>query len=206
MTIWDTWAADPRYSQVVSDPRFLAATPAFKSKIHDILFKYGFTQGADPSGMSSGNIEANPYSVVNMLKQGRMSADHASMNAANAANLEESGAAAGALNANNENFKRAQSEAAAQQGQEISGALGDYTSVVGDIFNWAQQNPVVPPQPTPSIGGMAGAPMPGGSEAARPGVQVNPWHIPTATGAAQTVAAKVKRIVGPQNKGLPGYM
>jgi hypothetical protein len=203
MTIWDTWAADPRYSQVVSDPRFLAATPAFKSKIHDILFKYGFTEGADTTGMSSGNIEANPYSVLAKLKQGRTSSDHASINAANAANLEESGAAVGALNANNENFKRYQAEAAAQQGQELSGALGDYTGTIGDIFNDVEMNPIIAPQPIPQPVG----PAPGqatGAGTAFPTPQV-PYNRTGPEAGWNTVASKVKKIVGPQNVGLPGY-
>lgn len=196
MSIWDTWAADPRYNQVVSDPRFLAATPAFKSKIHDILYKYGFTQGADPSGLSSGNIEANPYSVSNMLKQGRMTADHSSINAANAAGLEESGAAVGALNANNETYKRGVSDAAAQQGSELGSALGDYTNTIGDIFNSAQQNPIVPPIPAAptAIGPAAGAAT--GAGTAFPTPQ-QPYNR-TGPEAGWTVAAKVKKI-------KPGY-
>lgn len=142
MSIWDTWGADPRYAQVVNDPRFLQATPLFRSKIHDILFKYGFTPTADQQGLAGGPVENNPYSVSNMLKQGHTSADHSTINAANAAGLEESGAAAGALNANNEAYKKGVSQAAAQMGGEVGGALTDYTGSINSIFGDLENNTV----------------------------------------------------------------
>ena len=143
MSIWDTWATDPRYAQVVNDPRFLQATPLFKSKIHDILFKYGFTGTPDQQALAGGTpIENNPYSVSALLKQGQQNANHSTINAANAAGLEESGAAAGGLNANAENYKRGVSEAASQEGGEISSALGDYTGSINSIFGSLENNPV----------------------------------------------------------------
>jgi hypothetical protein len=144
MSIWDTWAADPRYSQVIGDPRFLQATPLFKSKIHDVLFKYGFTEGADPSGLTDQAIEKNPYSVASLLKNRQTEANHGTVNAAQAAGLTESGAAVAGFNANAENYKRGVSDAMAQQGGEISGALGDYTGTINNIFADVENNPVVP--------------------------------------------------------------
>jgi len=147
VSIWDTWAADPKYSRVVGDPRFTPATALFKNKIHDTLFKYGFGTPGDAYGV--GNIEANPYSVANMLLKGRTEGEHGAINEANAAGLEESGAAVGAINANNENYKHNVADALLAQGQEISGSLGDYNSQIGDIFGSLEADPIAPP-PAPS--------------------------------------------------------
>lgn len=159
MSIWDTWAADPKYSRVVGDPRFTPATALFKNKIHDTLFKYGFGTPGDAYGV--GNIEANPYSVANMLLKGRTEGEHGAINEANAAGLEESGAAVGALNANNENYKHNVADALMQQGQDISGTLGDYNSQIGDIFGSLENDPVVPPPEAPAPAPAYSPPAPG---------------------------------------------
>lgn len=157
MSIWDTWAADPKYQRVVTDPRFTPATALFKNKIHDTLFKYGFGTPGDAYGV--GAIEDNPYSVASSLIKGRQVSDQGTYNQANAAGLEESGAAAGALNANNENYKHNVADALIAQGQEISGSLGDYNSTIGNIFGDLEDNPVTPaidPTPPPqSVGEVA---------------------------------------------------
>jgi hypothetical protein len=193
VSIWDTWATDPRYSRVVSDPRFLQSTPAYKSKVHDILERYGFTGTAEQNELA-GPVTPNAYSVAARLKQNRAISDHSSFNAANAAGLEESGAAAAAGNAINEDYKRNVSDAGSQMQGELSGALGDYTDTINSIFGDVELNPVVTPitATTPSIGGTAGNPAPGGREIDRPGTQVNPWHVPTATGGPLTVVQKLK--------------
>jgi hypothetical protein len=196
VSIWDTWATDPRYSQVVSDPRFLQSTPAYKNKIHDILERYGFTGTAEQNELA-GPITANPYSVAARLKQNREISDHSSFNAANAAGLEESGAAAAAGNAINEDYKRGVSEAGSQMQGELSGALGDYTDTINSIFGDVELNPVanLSAPVTGSIGGTAGNPAPGGSEIDRPGNQSNPWHVPIGPGAGwNTISTKVKKI------------
>lgn len=158
MSIWDTWATDPRFAQVANDPRFLQATPLFKSRIHDILFKYGFAATPDQQALAGGTaIENNPYSVAALLKQGHQNANHSSINTAAAAGLEESGAALGALNANTEAYKRGVSQAASQEGGEISNALSDYTGNVNSIFGDLINNPA--PIATPPV--VAPGPAPG---------------------------------------------
>lgn len=160
MSIWDTWAADPRYQQLLSNPSFLQATPQFKQGIHDLLFNYGIQPTAQQqTDYGVGPIENNPYSVVNMLQKGHTQADHSSMNQANAAGLEESGAAAGALNANNEAYKAKYAGALAQATGGIGQLLTGYTNQVGNIFDTLEQNPVVPAAQYPgNVGPAAGAP------------------------------------------------
>jgi hypothetical protein len=160
-TIWDTWATDPKYGRVVNDPRFTPATALFKNKIHDTLFKYGFGSPGDAYGV--GPVENNPYSVANMLTRGRTEADRGTYNDVNAAGLEESGAAVGALNANNENYKHGVADALMQQGQDISGTLGDYNQTIGDIFGSLEADPIAPPpEAAPPPPPPAPAPLPVG--------------------------------------------
>lgn len=159
MSIWDQWAADPRYQQLLSDPTYLQATPQFKKSVHDLLFNYGIQPTAQQQAdYGVGPIENNPYSVVAMLQKGHAAADHSSINAANAAGLEESGAAVGALNANNENYKQQSASALAQATGGLGQLLAGYTGQVGSIFDTLEQNPVVPSaQPVVGAGPAPGA-------------------------------------------------
>lgn len=144
MSIWDTWAADPRYSQLVSDPTYLQATPLFKKQMHDLFYDYGIQPTAQQQAdYGTGAVEANPYGIAQLLQQDLTKANHATYNAANAAGLEESGAAAGALNANQEGYKRGYAGQVANLGRSISDLLGNYQGTVGSIFDRLQQNPVV---------------------------------------------------------------
>lgn len=198
MSIWDTWAADPRYAQVVNDPRFLQATPAYKTKIHDILFKYGFT-GTPEQQAVAGPVEANPYSVASRLKQNMQLSQHNSFNAANAAGLEESGAASAAGHAINEDYKRGVSDAGSQMGGELGGALGDYTDTINGIFGDVELNPTIAPSPPPVPVG----PAPG--QASGVGTAFPTPQTPyTRTGpeAGGTVSAKVKKIGIKGNHGV----
>lgn len=196
MSLWDQWVNDPKATQVMADPRYIAATKNYGGSVHDILYKYGFVQGADPSGNASGTIGNYAYSVANLLKRGRETSDRHSINDLNAAGLEESGAAVGALNANNEDYKRNVAEATTAQTGELNALGQGYTSEVAGLFADAMATPTytTPALPTPSIGGTAGAPAPGGREADRPGIQPNPWHIPTTTGAPASLVAKKLKI------------
>lgn len=202
MSLWDQWVNDPKATQVLADPRYIAATKNFGGSVHDILYKYGFIQGADPSGNATGAIGANAYSVANMLKGDRATADHHSYNTLNTAGLEESGAAAGALNANNELYKRNVASALAAQTGELNTLGQGYTSEVANYFTDAAADP------TYSTGPLSSAPVsyppgtPSGTATALPTPQ-GPY---TRTGpeAGGPVAKKLMK-VGPQNVGLPGY-
>lgn len=150
MSIWDQWAKIPGYSQVVNNPQFALAAPQFVRGVHDALFNSGIAPSSDQlSLLNGGGVEANPYSVVAQLQRQNASQNHATINAANAANLEESGAAVGGLNANSEAYKQNYANEAARVGGQISGLLGNFTSTVGNIFNNLEQNPVVPPPAAP---------------------------------------------------------
>lgn len=187
-SIWQQWAADPRYQQLLSDPTYLAATPQYKKQVHDLLFNYGIQPTAEMQDTyGTGPIESNPYSVVNMLQKGLTSANHSSINAANAAGLEESGAAVGALNANNENYKQQYAQTTAKAGSDLASLLMGYTGTVGNIFNNLEQAPVDPMTPTPNLN-------PGTAEADRPLApngqpQNNPWHIPVGPQNDNSIAA-----------------
>lgn len=152
---------NPLYNQLVSDPRYLAATPAFARSVHDILFNYGFQPTAQQtSDYGVGAIEDNPYSVANLLVKGHTNADHASENAANNAGLAESGAAVGALNANNEAYKENYAKAQAAASGQISSALAGYGNTVGTIFDTLEQQPAqqaITPQAPIASGTPSGA-------------------------------------------------
>lgn len=207
MTIWDTWAGIKGFDQVQKSAGYLRATPLFQSHIHDILYKYGIDPNGDQLAMAGGPIENNPYSVVSMLKRGRTEADHASMNDANNAGLEESGAAVGALNANNENYKKNYAGAVGEAGGLISGELGNYSDTINSLFDDAEKNPVGAPVAAPLGGpGLTNTPVTSsGGLGSAPGADIGGAK---AAAAARSVSSKLKPkvIVGPQNKGLPGYM
>lgn len=191
MSIWDTWAKDPRYSQVIGDPRFTQSTPLYKSKIHDILFNYGFTGTPDQIEAAGGPVEQNPYSVANLLKQNYANANHSSINDLNSAGLQESGAAVGALNANTEGYKRGVSEAVSRMGGEMTSATGDYTNTVNSIFGDAEQNPV-PVQPMPqSVGPAPGQATGAGTPFPTP---QQPYQRTGPEAGWNSVASKVKKI------------
>lgn len=198
MSIWDQWAAIPGFDRVQATGAYLTATPQFQQHIHDILFNSGIDPSSDQLGLANSPIEKNANSVVARLQLGQQNSNHNTINAANAAGLEESGAAAAGLNANTEAYKRSYADEASRVAAQISGELGAYTGTVNNIFSGLENAPVPEATSTPvtgSIGGSAGYPMPGGSEADRPGgpaANPNPWHIPTATGAAQSVIKKLK--------------
>lgn len=144
MSIWDQWLANPLYAQLIKDPGYLQATPAFQKKIHDIFYNYGIQPDAQQQAdYGVGPIENNPYSVVSLLARNRDTAMHGSINQANAAGLEESGAAVGALNANNEAYKRNYAGAISQAGNDVGTALGGYASTVNDIYGRLMANPAV---------------------------------------------------------------
>lgn len=203
MSVWDTWAADPRYQQLLSNPTYLQATPQFKKNVHDLLFNYGIQPSAQQQAdYGVGPIENNPYSVVAMLQKGLGTANHQTYNQANAAGLEESGAAAGALNANNENYKRQYAGAVSQAGQGLAGLLTGYTGQVGSIFDTLEQNPQVPNVPQPNLN-------PGTTEADRPPAPNgqplnNPWHINVGPQNDNSIASKLlkPKRVGPVLGGM----
>lgn len=165
MGLLDAWAADPRYQQLFSNPTYLQATPAFKKSIHDLLFNYGIQPTAQQQqDFGVGPIENNPYSVVAMLQKGHTTADHNTINAANAAGLEESGAAAGGLNANNEAYKQQSASALAQATGGIGQLLSGYTGTIGNIFDTLEQNPAIPAAQYPgNVGPAPGAPTGAGT-------------------------------------------
>lgn len=202
-TIFDAWATDPRYQQLVSSPGFLAATPLFKNQIHDILFKYGLAPSADQQALYGGTVEDNPYSVAAMLKR-----DYGNANVNTATNLAargalESGAAAAAMNANSESYKKGIADSRQAMGQEINSALGSYNQTIGDLFNTLEQNPTVPPAP----GSQAAPPPPGTSIGNGLPVPQGPYvRTGPETPSPTYTRLKPKKIVtGPQNVGLPGY-
>jgi hypothetical protein len=152
VTIWDTWAAIPGWDTVKNTAGYTTATPAYQKSIHDILFKYGFDPTPDQMAMTNGQaIEPNPDSIAQKLREGVASANQGSINTAAAAGLEESGAAAGALNANNENYKRGVREAISGEGTDIGNATSDYAKYVSGLFDAAEQAPAPAPDPTPTV-------------------------------------------------------
>lgn len=162
MTIWDDWAKNPAYGQLSADPTFTAITPLFQKTWRDILFKYGDTPTADQlatGGNTGEDLTSNPYSVMANLIRAHTTNDHNSINAAANAGLEESGAAAAALNANTENYKAGQASARASEGTELGNALTNYVGQVGNIFGNLEQAPA-PAAPTPVPGTPGGGPGP----------------------------------------------
>lgn len=158
-SIFETWAAMPGFSQVANDPRYLIASPAFRQRIHDILFKYGLQPNPDQANLLGGmTVENNPYSVMQLLRNQQQTSNHSTINTASNAGLEESGAAISGLNANTEDFKHGVSDAGSAAQGELQGAIGDFTTLVGGLFDSAQQNPV--------------------TQAAAPGADVGPGMIP----------------------------
>lgn len=148
MSIWDQWlkSTDPAiqaaFNRVQGTQQYLQLTPAYQNTVHDILWKYGVDPGgmADMAGISM-DFTNDPYSIVNLLKKTHSEADHSTFNAANQAGLEESGAAVGALNANNEAYKQGYGQALASATGEVNTATGQYTTGVGNIFDTLEKAP-----------------------------------------------------------------
>lgn len=216
MSIWDTWAALPGYDRVIKSSAYQLATPAFKQKIHDILFRYGIDPTAEQGQLTDQPVLNNEWSVANMLRKQNVENQHGTYNAANQAGLEESGAAAAGILANNEALKGGLGQARGQMAQEVGDALTGYTSDISGIFDRLEKEPVPVPNTNPDNltitgSGTAADPTivsaPYGTALPTTPTGTNPWHIPTATGLPQTVATSLKKkvIVGPQNVGLPGY-
>lgn len=196
MSIWDAWAKIPGYSQVVNNPTFAAAAPQFVQGVHDALFNSGIAPSSSQLELlNGGGVEANPYSVVAMLKKQNATQNHATINAANAANLEESGAAVGGLNANSEAYKQNYANEAARVGSQISGLLGNFTNTVGGIFGTLENNPTPVPTATPAPTGIPPLGAPGlgtGVGTGRPTPQQPYTRTGPEAGYAVPVAKKLK--------------
>lgn len=163
MSLWSPFMADPaKWARLASDPEYLQSTPLFTKGISDLFYNFGIQPTAQQQAdYGIGPVQDNPYSVAKMLMADRTRANHGSINAANAAGLEESGAAVGALNANNENYKRNYAGAVSQLGRGVSDLLTGYTGQIGSIFDRLEQTPI--PQaaqpyvaPGPAVGQATG--------------------------------------------------
>lgn len=192
-SIWDQWAAMPGFSQVANDPRYLLAAPAYRQKIHDILFNYGLQPTVDQNAADGGmTIENNPYSVLALLRNSQQTANHGTINNAYANGVGESGAALAGLNANTENYKQGVSDATAKATGELGQATTDFTGLVGGIFGDAENNPIIPPA-VPGPGNVGPAPgAPTGTGTAFPTPQ-QPYNR-TGPETPLSVSSKVKKI------------
>lgn len=192
MSIWDNFAKIAGYGQVANTPAYALAAPQFVQGVHDALFNSGIAPSNDQlSLLNGGGVEDNPYSVVAQLKKQNASQNHATINAANAANLEESGAAAGALNANSEAYKQNYANEAARVGSQVSGLLGNFTNTVGNIFQNLEQNPVAAPAvaaPAP-VPGVTNTPVTSSAALSQPGADISGAK---AAAAARSVATRLK--------------
>lgn len=189
MTVWDEWAKNPIWGKLSGDSAFTQLTPQFQKTWHDILFRYGDNvSAAQQANLAPGtSVEANPYSVFANLLRSHENANHATFNAANNANLEESGAAVGGLNANTEALKAGQAAARSQETSDLNAAMGGYIGDVNSVIARLQSEaanapPPAPPEPAPQPDApvYTGAPV-----AARPGAmpfdpggaQPDPWGM-----------------------------
>lgn len=169
MTIWDTWAKDPRYAQLLTDPTFESATPAFRQQVHDILYNYGISPGsqfAADTGIS--DASGNPYSVFANLGRSLTQANHNSNNAAGAAGLEESGAAIAAQHANVGSYNQSLASAGAKETGALDAAFENYTGKIDPLWANYEVAPagLAPPTYDTSapgsvgVGGSTGRPVP----------------------------------------------
>lgn len=203
---------DPNSNSILTDPQYLLENPGYIKMAHDALVRYGIipTSGFGADAATAEEVNANPYSIAAMLKKGYGTAQSSNMNAANAHGALFSGAYQNNQLHSLDDYQHGLSDAGTSLQGELNTISGNRTNTLVDIWNRLSSkntgvgaNTEVVPGSV-SIGGTAGNPAPGGSEADRPGIQTNPWHVPTATGVAQQIK-KPKPVVGPQNVGLPGY-
>ena len=201
---------DPNSNEILLDPQYLLENPGYIKRAHDLLVQYGIipTSGFGADAATAEEINANPYSIAAMLKKSYGTAQGQNMNQANAHGALFSGAYQNSQLHSLDDYQRNLSNAGTELQSGLNSISGERTQSLVDIWRRLSEKPVAPNTAivpgSVSIGGTAGNPAPGGREADRPGIQTNPWHIPTATGVAQQVK-KPKPVVGPQNVGLPGY-